>query len=279
MDVHVQYADGQRLPLSGGVVVAIGTATDCALRPDLPGLPPKLAAITPGRGEAWLQVQVQVQQPEALVCVNARPVRELARLQPGDRVCIDTWCMELVGRLPDAWPDTAIDDDIDGAGVVPDNSVAGHPPADVFALRCLNGRDHGRLHAGPVVHLDASGDIATGAGADELVELGLSGRQLCLDPGSLAVSVNGHPIRGRVRPGNGDQLRVGARRYRIESWLQGPDPAPPVPDPADAATPAPPALAGQGAAVRPGGSLLWLVVVAALLAAALTGLLTWHSGW
>lgn len=269
MNIIVQSAEGQSLPLASGEDVVIGSAADCALRPQLPGLAPKLAVLTSSHGEAWLQVR----QPEALVCVNARPIRELARLHPGDRVCIQTWHLDLLGRSPEPWPDVA--DVVDVAAPASGSGDPGPAPADVFALRCLNGSEHGRLHAGPAISLAASGEVVAGT---DPVELALCGRQLRLDPGSAEVMVNGHPVRNRVRLGHGDQLRVGACRYRIEIWQQGTDPLPALAGPATDTLPDPLATQNPGAAVRPGGSLMWLIIVAALLAAALTGLLTWRSG-
>lgn len=277
MELLVHGADGARLPLCDGKVLEIGSAPGCALRPPMPGLPATVATVAPAQGEAWLHLP-QSGSEACPVFVNARPIRALARLHPGDRICIDTWRVDLLGRPPAPWGE---EDGTDGAG----STGAGTPPAagravarrpaDVFALRSLNGAGHGGLHVGPVLHLDADGAIVTAAAG--LVEIGLSGHRLRLDPGPVAVLVNGHSVRIPARLHAGDQLRIGARRYRVETWLQGSDPVMPEQDPADRPEPLAVVSEGPDAPTRPGGSLLWLVLVAALLAAVLTGLLTWRG--
>ncbi|MCK9488428.1 MAG: hypothetical protein M0Q42_03315 [Xanthomonadales bacterium] len=282
MDVALQSPDGRHLALSAGTVVKIGSAPDCALRPALAGLPANLARVIPIHDEAWLHVQ----QPGVLVCVNARPIRELARLHPGDRVCIETWQLEVTGRRPEPWPeaDHGEGDDHDDANAVIDTDpdiestdldAADRALVDTFALRSRNGGNNGSLHAGPVLHLDGQGDLVSACSS--VVELSLSEPGLRLDPGQVQAWVNGHLIGGQVRIGKGDQLRIGSRRYQVETWQHGATAALPPDQPEDL-----PATAcdadGQGAGARPGGSLIWLIGVAAVLAAALTGLLMFRGG-
>lgn len=235
--------DGPALALAAGTDLLAGSAPGCALPLAGPGMPARLAALGCEGDDAWLQVFAGDPQ----VGVNGRPVRALARLHAGDRICLGTLCLDLVGPEPQA--------------------RAGVAGIDAFALRVRGGRGSGGLLHGPVLHLDAEGgQVSAAAGAVGLI---LAEGRLQLDPGRTAVRVNGHRVESALALQADDQVQVGPRRYQVETIG--------VPEP-ESVTERLPAYAQPDAPARAQtGGLWWLVGIAAVIAAAVAALLYFHG--
>lgn len=244
MSLLLQCAEGRSLPLGGMQDLLVGAGEECALRLRGGSVPARLAGLYAEQGEAWLRVA----DADPLVCVNGRPVRALARLRPGDRICFGTVCADLVDAAPPA-----------------------QPPAVVtgFALRVHGGPGSGRLLHGPTLHLDAAGEVVSAAAG--VVGLILVDGVVHLDPDGAPVRVNGRAIAAEQPVAGGDQIQVGTRRYLLEASVAPPVPAiEPEPPVAEPAIDAPAGRSDQA-------GLWWLIAIAALIAATVTTLLYFHD--
>src|SRR5690606_32153525 len=135
----------------------------------------------------------QVLVTDSLVGVNGRPVQHLSRLRAGDRICFGSSCVDLVA----------------GEGCAPTGTVAD------FFLRVRNGARSGTVHRGPVLHLDAEGEVVSAAAG--VVGLILADGVVRLDPNGAGVRLNGLPLTAEVVTVDGDQLQIGQRRYIVET--------------------------------------------------------------
>jgi hypothetical protein len=236
--------DGPALALAAGSELLAGSAPGSAVHLAGPGVPARLAALRRDGDDAWLQVSAADPQ----VAVNGRPVRALARLHAGDRICLGALCLDLAGPAPQARES--------GASI------------EAFALRVRGGRGSGGLLHGPVLHLDAEGgQVSAAAGAVALI---LVEGRLRLAPGQAAVRVNGHRVDAELALQADDQVQVGPRRYQVETI------GAPVPESVTERLPAH-AGAGEPPPRPPSGALWWLVGIAAVIAAAVAALLYFHG--
>jgi hypothetical protein len=247
----LQDSEGRRLALPD-TDLKVGSGASCALRLDGADVPPLLASLRKSWGEIWLGVHAA----DPPVAVNGRPVRAMARVCSGDRICFGTFCVDVLGDPPDGRADDAC--------------------CAAFVLRVRGGTDSGLLQHGPLLHLDDEGRVVSAAAGR--ISVALVGRRLHLDPDGGTVSVNGHALDGPVLLQDRDQIRIGTRRYIVERT--------PVVDAVDAAksqtVAAPPAEAAEDAPLEveargEGGSLWWLIGIAALIAALIAFLLYYHG--
>jgi len=216
-----------------------------------------LLTLQAGRRDLWLHVS-----PRAAACVhvNGRRVHQIALLRSGDVVHVDSAELRLLGEpgprphAPEQPPDQLPDD-----------------PCQV--LRGLSGQHHGRCFT-----LDRTRWIGQGARADIQIDVpGWGERQVRLErvhgqillhnPGNADDAlVNGHRFGDAVLAA-GDQLVLGRRhRFVLEVPHTGTSPAPP---PDHRSMPPRQMPASRARALWP----LWLLAAAAVLAAALAGLL------
>lgn len=229
--------------------MAVGSAEDCALRLRGHGVPERLAIVSRVETDVWLRVLAS----DPPIALNGRPVRSLARALPGDRLCFGTFCVDLVG---DGLQDRPL----------PFSIMA-------FALRVRGGIGSGELHHGPIVHLNAAGDVVSPAAGT--IEVTLIDGEIHLKPGDAAVCVNGQPIRTALQVLPDDQVQVGLRRFQIEAIANAVPEAivqrlPVQSSPAEAAT------EKIGTSAENGG--LWsLIGIAALIAASVAALLYFHG--
>jgi hypothetical protein len=248
MNWLLQCPEGQRLAITSGTDILVGSGDDCALRLRGPGVPARLGVLSGTQDDVWLRIDTG----EPPVGVNGRPVRALARLVAGDRVCFGTFCVDL---------------QIDPGTPVPREPVA----LDAFALRVRNGIGAGHLHHGPVLHLDADGEVVPATAGR--IALSLKDGRIWLAPGDRSVRVNGHPAESEVELVATDQVHVGTRRYLVEAVSTY------VPEPVtmrmavmsidDDAT--------GGPARGDRGALWWLIAIAGLIAALVSALLYYHG--
>lgn len=245
----LQDSEGRRLALPD-TDLKVGTGASCALRLEGADVPPLLATLRRAWGDLWLGVHAA----DPPVAVNGRPVRAMARVCTGDRICFGTFCVDVLGDSPEAREDDAC--------------------CAAFVLRVRGGTDSGLLQHGPLLHMDEEGRVVSAAAGR--ISVALVGRRLHLDPDGGVVSVNGHVLDGPVLLQDRDQIRIGTRRYLVERT--------PVVDVA-AASGAPAAQAVQEIEEAPvtverggeGGSLWWLIGIAALIAALMAFLLYYHG--
>ena len=244
----LQCPDGQKAALESGEALIAGSAPACPLRLQGVGVPEQLAEVSRNGPDAWLCVL----DSEPPVGLNGRPVRALARVLPGDRVCFGAFCVDLLGEaIPDRPAGRAIQS---------------------FALRVRGGAGSGELHHGPSLSLDGDGNLVSAAAGN--VSLVLTEDEVRVDPGTSVVRVNGHASTVPVRLHGGDQLQVGSRRFLVEALTALP---------AEQATQRMPVIspedleqaAGSHLGRDSGGSL-WLIGFAALIAAAIAALLYFH---
>jgi len=254
------------------------------------GLAPLHASFLSDRRGLWLRVPAGVPP----VHVNARPVRRLAQLRPGDLVCLER--LRVVVRDEDNPP---IERRIPAAAPAPMNEAQRVAAARVV-LRGQSGSHFGRSHTLSEPRLlgrSASADIRLDdpAVAERHALLELHGdriilRAQCEEP----TLVNGVPVLDAVLA-PGDQLQIDQYRFVLEAPglpLRGQAgavqmtanphtqtvPAVRVPLARDAGAggsrPAPAGKDGPQRGRDP-GSLWWLIAAATVLAAALTALLVY----
>jgi pSer/pThr/pTyr-binding forkhead associated (FHA) protein len=250
--------------------------------PDL-GLAPHHASFLQDRRGLWLRVPAGAHG----VHLNARPVRRLAQLRPGDLVCLDK--LRLVVRADD---EPAIDRQIPASPPAA-MSESQRVPAARVVLRGLSGQHFGRTYTlteprliGRASSSDIRLDDAAVAERHAVVELH-SDRVVLRAMGSDTSQVNGVPVRDAVLA-PGDQLAIDQHRFVLEApglpqrgQMGGARPVAtthtqtmkavrvpvandPAPEPAEVAPPA---------SRRDPVALWWLIAAATVLAAAMTALL------
>ncbi|MFC4729292.1 FHA domain-containing protein [Coralloluteibacterium thermophilus] len=248
--------------------LTIGSGEGNAVVLPAPGIAARHAFVATDLGGTWLCLQTDA----APAHVNARPVRRLALLRPGDVVTLG----EV--RIVLSAPVTPVDDP---------QTLSPPAAADAGAglrvvLRGVAGPHFGRAYA-----LDVPRTIGRGAGADirlpdpavaeRHVEVALQGDRVvlrCLGPDGC--NVNGEPVRAcELRPG--DQVVIEQHRFVLEA---------PRRDLAAAEAAADALAAFDDMAAEPeedvaapreqGGTMVWwLLLAAAGLAAAITALLVY----
>lgn len=248
------------------------------------GLAPLHASFLQDRRGVWLRVPTDAPG----VHLNARPVRRLAQLRPGDLVCLDK--LRLVVRADD---EPAIDRRIPGNPPAPMNEAQRVSAARVV-LRGLSGQHFGRTYTlteprllGRAGSSDIRLDDAAVAERHAMIEL--HGDRVVLRAlGNDSSVLNGVPVRDAVLS-PGDQLAIDQHRFVLEApglphrgQLGGQKPvvsthtqtmkAVRVPVAADPA-PTPQEEPRPRRESRDPTGLLYLIAAATVLAAALTYLL------
>lgn len=283
--MQLTFPNGEHanVALRGEVIVGSRAGSPVCL-PDA-GLAPHHASFQRDRRGLWLRVPAGVHG----VHLNARPVRRLAQLRPGDLVCLDK--VRVVVRADD---EPAIERRIPPASSVA-MTEAQRVAAARVVLRGLSGQHFGRsytLTEPRLIGRSASADIRLDdAGVAErhaMVELHAD-RVVLRAMGNDTSLVNGVPVRDAVLS-PGDQLVIEQHRFQLEA------PGLPLRGQMDAAKPAStahtqtmkavrvpvardPAPAAPVAPAEPvrkdPGALWWLIAAATVLAAALTALLVY----
>lgn len=252
------------------------------------GLAPLHASFLQDRRGLWLRVPADAPG----VHLNARPVRRLAQLRPGDLVCLDR--LRLLIRADD---EPAIERRIPGGQPAPMNEAQRVSAARVV-LRGLSGQHFGRTYTlteprliGRAGSADIRLDDVAVAERHAVIELHTD-RVVLRAMGNDSSLVNGVPVRDAVLS-PGDQIAIDQHRFVLEApglplrgQLAATKPAvathtqtmkavrvPVAADPAP--MPSPPAPAPRGPAPRDPGALWWLIAAATVLAAALTALLVY----
>jgi len=247
-----------------GVGSAVGGGTSVVLA----GLAPLHAVFAHGRRGSWLTVP-----PGQRVVLNARPVKRLAFLRPGDLVCLGGVQVRVASEHPPEPPSQPM---------AAPRSVGDAGTSSRAVLRGLNGRWFGRcvpLQPGRCIGRSAAADVRIDDQADVL------DRHAVLDfedgqpviraaVSSALLRVNGHAVAAaRLQPG--DQIEIGEQRFALE----GPKPARPL-----SSTPAPSAASQRSregfipadASVASDASGVYLLIAAAAaLAVALTAFLVY----
>lgn len=249
------------------------------------GLAPHHASFQQDRRGLWLRVPAGAHG----VHLNARPVRRLAQLRPGDLVCLDK--LRLVVRADD---DPEIDRRIPPAQPGAMNE-AQRVSASRVVLRGLSGQHFGRTYTlteprliGRAASADIRLDDVAVAERHAVVELHAD-RVVLRAMGNDASQVNGVPVRDAVLA-PGDQISIDQHRFVLEApglplrgQLGGHKPVvtthtqtmkavrvPVANDPAPAVTEAAPSPAKRDPV-----ALWWLIAAATVLAAAMTALLVY----
>ncbi|GAB2502946.1 FHA domain-containing protein [Arenimonas alkanexedens] len=283
MQLTFPNGEHENVALRGEVIVGSRAGSRVCL-PDS-SLAPHHASFLRDRRGLWLRVPAGVPG----VHLNARPVKRLAQLRPGDLVCLDQ--LRVVVRADD---EPAIERRIPSVQSGP-MSDAQRVAAARVVLRGLSGPHFGRsytLTEPRLIGRSASADIRIeDAGvAERHAVVELHGDRVVLRAlGNDASQLNGVSVRDAVLS-PGDQLVIDQHRFQLEAPglpLRGRmDAAKPVasthtqtlkavrvpvardPEPAaDAATPELPR--------KDPGALWWLIAAATVLAAALTALLVY----
>ena len=249
------------------------------------GLAPHHASFQQDRRGLWLRVPAGAHG----VHLNARPVRRLAQLRPGDLVCLDK--LRLVVRADDA---PEIDRRIPPSPPAA-MSESQRVPASRVVLRGLSGQHFGRTYTlteprliGRSASADIQLDDVAVAERHAVIELHTD-RVVLRAMGNDASQVNGVPVRDAVLA-PGDQIAIDQHRFVLEApglplrgQLGGTKPVatphtqtmnavrvPVANDPEPASTDA-----GPLPAKRDPVALWWLIAAATVLAAAMTALLVY----
>ncbi len=283
--MQLTFPNGEHasVALRGEVIVGSRAGSRVCL-PDV-GLAPHHASFLRDRRGLWLRVPAGVHG----VHLNARPVRRLAQLRPGDLVCLDK--VRVVVRADD---EPAIERRIPAVQPTPMNEAQRVAAARVV-LRGLSGLHFGRsytLTEPRLIGRSASADIRlddTGV-AERHAVVELHGDRVVLRAmGNDSSQVNGVPVRDAVLS-PGDQVVVDQHRFQLEApglplrgQMDAGKPAvsthtqtmkavrvPVAKDPPPAADPMAPDLPQKDP-----GALWWLIAAATVLAAALTALLVY----
>lgn len=236
--------------------IGVGSAAGGGTAVVIPGLAPLHAVFVSGRRGFWLTAT-----DGARVVLNARPVRRLAWLRPGDLVCLGTTQVRVESDAPPA----------------PARERASSPDwPSRHVLRGLNGSWFGRCQAlagGPLL-------LGSGAACDLRLEaVGVLDRHAQLEgvdgrwvlralSGEASLRINGHVVSTAVLTA-GDQIELGEQRLLLEA------PGGLSPARATLAPETTPAVAeavanANAKAPRDPGGLYLLIAAAAALAAALT---------
>lgn len=256
--------------------VGVGSAAGGGTAVAIPGLAPLHAVFANGRRGSWLTVP-----QDATVVVNARPVKRIAYLRPGDLVCLAGVQVRVESDETPPSP-SSVDAPARRRGADDGLSVVAKA-----SLRGLSGAWFGRC-----LPLASPRVLGRGAGSDARLEgAGLQERhaQIDIEDGvvvlrtlspAAVVRVNGHAVRAAVLA-QGDQIELGEQRFVVEAPGLGANPDgadTPVPARRDASTPTsmpsvnvPEAVtATNPTAKRDLSGVYLLVAAAAALAAALT---------
>lgn len=176
------------------------------------GLAPLHASFLQDRRGLWLRVPADAPG----VHLNARPVRRLAQLRPGDLVCLDK--LRLVVRADD---EPAIDRRIPGSPPTAMNE-AQRVSASRVVLRGLSGQHFGRTYTlteprllGRAGSADIRLDDAAVAERHAMVELHAD-RVVLRALGNDSSLLNGVPVRDAVMS-PGDQLTIDQHRFVLEA--------------------------------------------------------------
>ena len=250
--------------------IGVGSAAGGGTSVVLPGLAPLHAVFAHGRRGSWLTVPAGQR-----VVLNARPVKRLAFLRPGDLICLGGVQVRIASEQAPEPP----------AERMPTARRAGSADAAAGSravLRGLNGRWFGRcvpLQQGRCIGRGATADLRIDDQADVL------DRHAVLDfedgqpviraaVSSALLRVNGHAVAAaRLQPG--DQIEIGEQRFALE----GPGRASALPS-----TPVPAGVehnlrnlpaASEASAASDAGGVYLLIAAAAALAAALTAFLVY----
>jgi hypothetical protein len=185
--------------------VGVGSAAGGGTSVIIPGLSPLHAVFAAGRRGQWLTVP-----QEAPVVVNARPVKRIAHLRPGDLVCLSGVQVRIESDQP---PPEAAEN---GQGRRSGGDWASAAPRAV--LRGMAGIWFGRS-----LPLQGPRVLGSGSGCDPRVEgEGVLERHALIDledgrlviravaPGA-SLRVNGHAVRSAVLAA-GDQIEIGTVR-------------------------------------------------------------------
>lgn len=189
--------------------VGVGSAAGGGTSVIIPGLSPLHAVFAAGRRGQWLTVP-----QEAPVVVNARPVKRIAHLRPGDLVCLSGVQVRIESDQP---PPEAAEN---GQGRRSGGDWASAAPRAV--LRGMAGIWFGRS-----LPLQGPRVLGSGSGCDPRVEgEGVLERHALIDledgrlviravaPGA-SLRVNGHAVRSAVLAA-GDQIEIGTVRFVLE---------------------------------------------------------------
>ena len=256
--------------------VGVGSAAGGGTSVAIAGLSPLHAVFANGRRGSWLTVP-----QDATVVVNARPVKRIAYLRPGDLVCLAGVQVRVESDETPPSP-SSVDAPARRRGADDGLSVVAKA-----SLRGLSGAWFGRC-----LPLASPRVLGRGAGSDARLEgAGLQERhaQIDIEDGvvvlrtlspAAVVRVNGHAVRAAVLA-QGDQIELGEQRFVVEAPGLGANPDgadTPVPARRDASTPTsmpsvnvPEAVtATNPTAKRDLSGVYLLVAAAAALAAALT---------
>lgn len=285
--MQLTFPNGEHtnVPLQGEVTVGSRSGSRVCLTSS--GLAPHHASFVQDRRGLWLRVPPGVHG----VHLNARPVRHLAQLRPGDLVCLDKLRLQL---RADDQPE--IDRRIPASQPASMNE-AQRVSASRVVLRGLSGQHFGRSYTlteprlfGRTASADIRLDDAAVAERHAVIELH-SDRVVLRALGSDSSLVNGVPVRDAVLS-PGDQISIDQHRFVLEApglpqrgQLGGQKPvvsthtqtmnAVRVPAAPDAEP-----RAGEGPrrskpAGRDPSALWWLIAAATVLGAAITALLVY----
>ncbi|HQZ31251.1 MAG TPA: FHA domain-containing protein [Arenimonas sp.] len=283
--MQLTFPNGEHasVPLQGEVTVGSRAGSRVCLAGL--GLAPHHASFQQDRRGLWLRVPAGAHG----VHLNARPVRRLAQLRPGDLVCLDK--LRLVVRADD---EPEIDRRIPPAapGAM---SEAQRVSASRVVLRGLSGQHFGRTYTlteprliGRAASADIRLDDVAVAERHAVVELHAD-RVVLRAMGNDVSQVNGVPVRDAVLA-PGDQVSIDQHRFVLEApglpargQLGGQKPVPTTHTQTMKAVRVPvandpaPALAepSPAPAKRDPVALWWLIAAATVLAAAMTALLVY----
>lgn len=267
--------------------ISVGSRAGLGISLPGKGLAPHQASFIADRRGLWLRVPGGTPG----VHLNARPVRRLALLRPGDQVCLEQVQILITEDNPQV-----IDRKVPGAApaALPE---AQRVSASRVLLRGVSGSHFGRsfnLSEPKVLGRSNACDIAIDdpSLADRHLQLELHGDRVILRgiAANEATLVNGVPVRDAVLA-PGDQIVLDQHRFVLE--------APGLPsrgqdvavrggvvahtqtikavkvNPANAAEPMTKTTETEPAPAVDPGALWWLIAAAAVLAAALTALLVY----
>jgi pSer/pThr/pTyr-binding forkhead associated (FHA) protein len=254
--------------------VGVGSAAGGGTSVAIDGLSPLHAVFAHGRRGSWLTVP-----QEATVVVNARPVKRIAYLRPGDLVCLGSVQVRVESGEPpapappvEASPRRRGGDEPNGAAraVLRGLSGAWFGRTAALSSQRMLGRGPGsdiRLEGGGVQERHALVDIEDG---HVVVRVATTG---------AALRVNGHLVASALLAA-GDQLEIGEHRFSVEApGLASSNEATSTPAPGrrEASTPTsmpsvrvPTAPESSGPVRRDLSGVYLLIAAAAALAAALT---------
>ncbi|MFY2764918.1 FHA domain-containing protein [Arenimonas sp. MALMAid1274] len=284
MQLTFPNGEHENVPLQGEVTVGSRSGSRVCLSAS--GLAPLHASFVQDRRGLWLRVPPGVHG----VHLNARPVRRLAQLRPGDLVCLDKLRLQLKA---DDQPE--IDRRIPASQPAAMNE-AQRVSASRVVLRGLTGQHFGRSYTlteprlfGRTASADIRLDDAAVAERHAVIELHAD-RVVLRALGNDTSLVNGVAVRDAVLS-PGDQLSIDQHRFVLEApglphrgQLAGQRPVaathtqtlkavrvPVAEDPAPGRQEAP----GKPASRRDPGALWWLIAAATVLAASITALLVY----